>query len=595
MKPKGPLRVARVRSSWERADGTTGSHESVLLRQSWRDGKQVKHETVLSLTGQPKDLVDSLEQVLNHGARPAGEGPGPGDVVLGRGLRHGDVAAVWQQARLIGLPQTIGPAGRPRDIVLGLIAARICQPASKSAQTLWWDDTTLAEDAGLAGVSTDEVYEAMDWLQARKTQVEKNLAARWLSDRESNPAGLVLYDLTSTWMEGSHCELAKHGYSRDGKRSLPQIEFAFLANPDGIPVALRLFAGNTADPEACKQAITAAKTEFGMDHVALVGDRGMVTGTRIDDLKKDGMEWIGALKHAQIAGLIKAGDLEPSLFDEEGIAAIESPDYPGERLICCRNPARGEKDKAVREKLLRLTLELLDEKIAARLERGTLKGEGPVMEQVGKHLNRYKVGRLINVEYRDGALEYGRDQAAVRQAEQLDGLYAIRTNLPPDAMTDRQVLAGYKSLSGVEKDFAWVKGIDCQVRPIRHWKADRVEAHLMICQLAAIVAWHLRRAWAPLTYRDETPPAPADSTPVHPAQRSPQATLKARTRTTGDGRPAHTFHSLLTHLGTLQRVPVTIPTPAGPITTCQLTDADPITRQAFHLIGARLPITLPRP
>ncbi|MDR1428496.1 MAG: IS1634 family transposase [Bifidobacteriaceae bacterium] len=588
--PRGPLRVARVRSVWKRADGTKGAHESVLLRQSWRDGATVKHHTVASLTHLPAEQVASLEAVLNHGAVACGV-TGTG---LGPGLRHGDVAAVWAMASRLGFEGMLGEPGRMRDIAMALIVARVCHPASKAAQALWWKDTTLGVDLGLADVTTDEVYAAMDWLTGRQCEIENALAARYLSDRGVNPNMLVMYDLSSTWVEGSHCELAAYGYSRDKKRGKAQIEFALVTNPDGVPVAVRVFPGNTADPTSFTAAIQAVTEQFAMGRAVMVGDRGMVTGAKISAMREiEGVEWIGALKHAQIAALASDdGPLQLTLFDQEGLAVIDHPDYPGERLIACRNPFAAAHRADKRERLIKATLQDLD-KVSDRVAKGALRAAKSIGLAVGRVIDKHHVAKLVTVDIQTGRMAHGRNHAAVAAEAALDGIYVLRTSLTEQDMATSDVLGSYKHLSRIEQDFRAIKCAESiQVRPIWHHRADRVKAHLLICVLACHLSCHLRRAWAPLTFADTEPAGP--TSPVRPARRSEQGDTKASTRRNAEDRPVRSFTELLAHLATMTRNTVTIHTQAGQIAYEKITDPTQDQATAFKLIGVPIPATLTR-
>jgi hypothetical protein len=562
----------------------------VLLRQSWREGTKVKHHTVASLTHLPPEQVASLESVLNHGA----EAGGVTGTALGPGLRHGDVAAVWAMAQGLGLPGILGEPGRMRDIAMALIIARVCHPASKAAQALWWRDTTLGVDLGLTDVSTDEVYAAMDWLAGRQEEIENALAARYLSDPGVNPNMLVMYDLSSTWVEGSHCELAAYGYSRDKKRGKAQIEFALVTNPDGLPVAVRVFAGNTADPTSFTAAIAAVTEQFSMGRAVMVGDRGMVTGTKITAMREmEGVEWIGALKHAQIAALASDdGPLQLTLFDEEGLAVIDHPDYPGERLIACRNPFAAKHQAAKRERLVKATLEDLD-KVSDRVAKGTLRAAKAIGLAVGRVIDKYHVAKLVTVEIDSGRMVHGRNQPAITAEAALDGIYVLRTSLTDQDMDTGDVLGSYKHLSRIEQDFRAIKSAESiKVRPIWHHRTDRVKAHLLICMLACHLTCHLRKAWAPLTFADTEPAA--STSPVRPARRSGQGNHKASTRHGTDGRPARPFTELLAHLATMTRNTITIHTGAGEITYEKITEPTDDQVTAFQLIGVPIPATLTR-
>jgi hypothetical protein len=586
--PRGPLRVARIKSTWRRADGTSGSHESRLLRRTWREGDKVRHATVATLTHLPDAQVDALEAVLNHGTRAALP-EADGEVAVSGGLRHGDVAAIWAMARQLGLPDLLGPAGRERDVALALVVARLARPASKADTLAWLGDTTLGADLGLGGLTTDDAYAAMDWLVSGKDEIEKTLAKRHLTDPAANPGRLAMFDLTSTWMEGRCCPLAFHGYSRDKKKGKAQIEFALVTNPDGIPVALRVFDGNTSDPKACISAIEALADRFGMRDAVLVGDRGMVTNTRIADLReRGGMEWIGALKRAQIKALADdQGPLQMSLFDEADLAEISDDRYPGERLVVCRNPAAAEHQAAKRERLVAATLAKI-EPIARRVAKGTLVEAADISLAVGKVVDKHKVAKLVQVRVAKGEITYGRNQPAIQAEGELDGIYVVRTSLKADRMGRDDVVRSYKRLSRVEQDFGMIKGDDISVRPVWHHRADRVTAHLLICMLAAYLSWHLRRAWAPLTFMDEHPdPEPH---PVKPRKRSKSALAKAATRHAASGGRIRSFRGLLDHLSLLQRVTVEVATAAGPVVYTRLMEPTEDQAYAFWLVtGSKAP------
>jgi len=572
-----------------RRDGTRGVSESVLLRQSWKEAGKVHTNTVASLSKLPPAQIDVLEAVINHGATLTGGATLPAPV-LGAGRTHGGVAAVAALIDQLGLPGMIGPACRQRDLILGLVAARVCHPASKASQVTWWADTTLGADWGLDGATTDEVYEAMDWLLARRDALEDHLVGRWLKDETSNPHGLVLCDLTSTWLEGAHCPLAEYGYSRDGKKGLPQIEFVLVCDPRGLPVGVRVFKGDTADPGAFPDIVAGIRDRYRMSQAVVVGDRGMVTSKGVEALTAAGIGWVGALRRSQITALAaQKGPFQPSLFDERGILTCTSDEFPQERLIVCYNPARAEAARTLRQVLVEKTLTLIAP-IGARVDAGRLVDPARIGQAVGRVIDRYHVASLIQTDIREHHLGYGPDTPTIRQAEALDGLYVIRTSLEATDIDDAGVIATYHNLNNVERDFSWLKSIDLQVRPVRHWLAGRVEAHLLICLLGLIITWHLRAAWKPLTFTDEQNPTP--SIPARPARRSHAAHHKTATRTSPDGQPLHDFHGLLTHIAGLDRHPITYHTPTGPLTIQIVAQPTPIQAEAFRLIGAPIPQTI---
>jgi hypothetical protein len=581
-----------VKTSFKLKDGTAKLHESVLLRRAWKEHGTVKRETVASLTKEPPDLVEALEAVFNRGARPQAEAGPPRSVELGPGLAHGNVAAALAAMEQTGVLDALGAPGRRRDVIAGLVAARVCHPGSKMAQAAWWKGTTLGADLALGGAAKDEVYEAMDWLHAKIPEAEKALAARYLADPEANPAKLVLYDLTSTWVEGECCELAAFGHSRDRKKGRRQVEFALIAAPDGTPVGVRVFKGNTSDPIAFKDAVKAVRDQYKMAEAVMVGDRGMVTGTRIDEMRgQKGLGWIGALRHDPIRALAAdGGPLQMTLFDETDLFSFASPDYPGELLVACLNPFRRERDAAKRERLVQATLDDIGD-IAARVEKGRLVKAAAIEREVGRVIDKRKVARLVNVQVEDKRISYGANRPKMAEEAALDGVYVIRTSLAEGQMAPADVVACYKRLAKVEQDFKWIKSQDLQVRPLRHRLAHRIEAHLFICVLAAIAERRLREAWRPLTFADEQPPAP--TSPSKPAKRSADADQKASARRRPDGLPLRSYKELLDHLGTLTRNNIEVDLPqSGRWRTTQLTAPTPTQKEAFRLLGAPIHATL---
>jgi hypothetical protein len=577
--------VARIKSRFKTKAGEERGYESALLRQSWKEGGKVKHHTVASLTHLPADQVDALEAVLNRGARP-GPAQAVPEVSLGAGVSHGAVAAAWAVASGLGLPEMLGGPSRQRDLVMGLVVGRVCHPGSKMAQRSWFADTTLGRDLGIADAGKDEVCRAMDWLAGRKDDVEAALAAKFLKDPEANPARLVFYDLTSTWVEGSKCELAAFGHNRDKKKGRKQVEFAIVAGPGGIPVGVRVFPGNTSDPVSFKDAITAVKDQYKMDTAIMVGDRGMVTGTRIDDLRaRDGLGWVGALDRPQVTALAAdQGPLQLTLFDQADLFAFTAERYPGETLVACRNPFAAEAAAHRREDLITATLKDIA-KIPLNNRRREPKTDKQLERAVGQTADKRKVAKYLDVKVEDGHIDARRDQDAIDRAAKLDGVYAIRTSLTGQQMAPEQVVRVYKQLSHVEDDFKTLKSVDMQVRPIRHRLTNRVETHLMICLLAAVVSWHLRQAWAPLTFKDEQTPEP--TTPSKPARRSEHAAQKASRRRRPDGLELRPFGELIDHLAVLTRNPITITTTTGPVTIVKTTTPTPVQTEAFRLIGAK--------
>ena len=507
-----------------------------------------------------------------------------------RSRPHGHVAAVHAQAKALGLPALLAPAGRQRDLALALIIARVVRPGSKLATTSWWADTTLAQDLGVAGASPDEVYAAMDWLVARQDTIEAALARRHL-DTAANPHRLALFDLSSSWVTGRHCPLAARGYSRDGKKALPQIEYGLLTDPAGRPVAVNVVPGNTADPTAFTGIVEAVRDTFGLTNMVMVGDRGMITSARIEALRElGGFGWVTALRAPAIAALAADdGPLQMSLFDQANLAEITHPDYPAERLVACRNPALATERARKRLALLEST-EVQLAKVTAAVAAGRLAGAAKIGIRVGRVIGRYKMAKHYTLDITGDAFTYTRNQASIHAEAALDGIYVIRTTVGFEQMNSATVVATYKSLANVERDFRSLKAIDLDLRPIHHLTETRVRAHVFICMLAAYLVWHLRAAWAPLTFTDENQPQPADS--VAPAKRSTAADRKASRRTDEAGEPVRSFPALLEHLATLTRADIRYGTDPNLPTLAILTTATSTQRAAFELLNATIPLTL---
>jgi hypothetical protein len=585
VKRTGAMHVAKVSKKYVTKDGISRESVAYLLRRTYRDGVSVKHETLANLSALPQATLEAVRVSLTGQTLVV---PGQ-DLEMTRSLPHGHVAAVHAQAKALGLPGLLGPAGREWDIALALIIARVCRPASKLATTRWWTDTTLAADLGVADASTDEVYAGMDWLIARQDAIETKLVRTHLAGA-ANPDRLALFDLSSSWVTGRCCPLAARGYSRDGKKGLPQIEYGLLTDPAGRPVAVRVFPGNTADPTAFTTIVQAVKDNFKLTDMVMVGDRGMITSARVDALRDlGGYGWVTALRAPAIAALAADnGPLQMTLFDQANLAEITHPDYPGERLVACRNPALATERARKRLALLESTDAELS-KIVAAVAAGRLAGAGKIGVRVGKVIGRYKMAKHYTLDIPDTAFAFTRDTEAIAAEAALDGLYVIRTTVDPEQMNPAQVVATYKSLARVERDFRSLKAIDVDLRPIHHYTETRVRAHVFICMLAAYLVWHLRAAWAPLTFTDENRPDPLD--PVAPAQRSKAADAKAASKTTTEHLPARSFTALLDHLATLTRNHLRV---SGNDTSGfdLIAIPTPTQRRAFELLGAPIPLTL---
>lgn len=578
------VHVSTHRRHYTGKDGTERVYQTHLLRRSYRQDGKVKNETVANLSHLPAETIEVIRASL------AGETlvKASAAATVTRSVPHGHVAAVWAQAKALGLPALLGPAGRYRDLAMALIIARVVRPASKLATTSWWADTTLGVDLGVAGAGTDETYAAMDWLLARQDGIEAKLAARHLASGP-NPSRMALFDLTSAWMEGSHCPLAARGYSRDGKKNRAQIEYGLLTDPAGRPVAVRVFAGNTADPTAFIASVQVVRTKFGLKDLVMVGDRGMITSARITALREHtDLGWLTALRAPQVAKLAEQdGPLQLSLFDEFDLAEITHPDYPGERLVACRNPALAAERARKREDLLTATQAVLAP-IAAAVNAGRLTGSDQIGLRVGKVINKYKMAKHFQVQITQDTFQAQRRSEAIQAEAALDGIYVLRTNTPADHLDAAGVVTAYKNLSHVERDFRTIKVDDLALRPIHHRLEDRVRAHVLIAMLAAYLTWHLRRAWAPLTFTDQHPPV--RDNPVAPAQRSAAATRKASRRQDEHGQPVRSFRALLEHLGTLTRNDIQYGT-QGPVVPT-LAVPTPTQRRAFELLDQPLPATL---
>jgi transposase len=552
-----------------------------LLRRSYRDenGKPRK-ETLANLSDLPENAISALRLALK-GARLA-DAESAFDIE--RSVPHGDVAAAHIMASQLGLRSLLGPPSRYRDIAYALILSRAVRPASKLSTARWWSagDTTLASDLGIADAGTDDVYAAMDWLLAQKGAIEKKLARRHL-----RAGGIAMYDLSSSWVEGTCCELAAFGYSRDGKRGRMQIEYGLLTDPDGRPVGIDVFKGNTGDPDAFKSLTGRVRKQFGLKELVFVGDRGMITKARIAELRGlQGAGWVTALRAPDIAALAADdGPLQLSLFDEQNFAEITHPDYPDERLVCCRNPGLAVSRAVKRERLLAATEADL-EKIRASVTAGRIKDPDKIGVRVGKVIGKHKVGKHFTWEITDGGFWYRRDEAKIAAEATFDGIYVIRSTITADTADAPAVVKVYKNLKYVERNFRTIKIDDLDVRPIRHYLAGRVGAHLLIAMLAAYLTWHLREAFAPLTFTDQNIPDPAD--PVIPAARSLQATIKDAVKQTPDGLPLYRYRDLLEHLATLDRQIINF---SGQRIE-KLTLPTPVQARAFGLLGSPVPVRI---
>lgn len=516
-----------------------------LLRRSYREGGSVKNETLGNLSHLPDDLVEIIRRSLQ------GETfvPVAQAFEISCSRAHGHVDAVATTMQRLGLASMIASKPcRERDLVLAMVASRIVSPQTKLATTRWWHTTTLAEDFAVADAGEDDLYAAMDWLLQRKGTIEKKLAARHLS-----AGGLVLYDLSSSYFEGTTCPLAKRGYNRDGKHGMLQVNYGLLTDGRGCPVAVSVHDGNTADSTTFMPEVQRLRTDFGIERMVMVGDRGMISQKAIDEMRDtDGIGWITALKSVSIRALIEQGQLQLGLFDESNLLEFSSPDYPGERLVACRNPQLAKLRAHKREELLYATEKNL-EKIKTRVAAAKLIGKDAIGVRVGKIINQYKVAKHFELTIEDAAFSFGRKPDSIAAEAALDGIYIIRTSVPATQMEAADCVRNYKSLANVERAFRSLKTIDLKVRPIHHRLADRVRSHIFLCMLAYYVEWHMREAWRELMFADPDQQAKATRDPVAPATRSKAALAKVARHTLDDDTPVHSFGTLMAELATIVR------------------------------------------
>ena len=574
------MHVVKVVS--RRGDTEYVSH---LLRQSYREGAQVKKRTLANLSMLPLPVIEAIRRGL-AGATLI---PAQDSLTIQRSWPHGHAAAVLGTARKLGLEGLLDPTpSRQRDLVVAMVAARVLHPASKLATTRRFDTTSLGQTLGVAEATDDELYAALDWLLARQAHIEQRLAARYL-----RPGDVVLYDLTSTYLEGEHCPLAKRGYSRDGKPGHAQIEFGLLSNAAGVPVAIDAFPGNTGDPATFPAQVQKLRERFKLQEVVWVADRGMLTSAQVTQLQQvAGASWVTALRAPAIRQLVAADAIQPSFFDTHNLAEVTHPDYPGERLVVCHNPLLAERRARKREALLQATERELA-KVAAMVARGVaggragLHGMAAIGERVGRVINKYQMAKHFTRTITDTSFSYARKEDAIAQEAALDGLYVLRTNVAAAQLDTAGVVLAYKSLAHVERAFRHFKLGDLEVRPIYHYTEPRVRAHLLLCMLAYLVQREMQQALAPLLFVDEAPPDRPD--PVAPAPRSTPAVRKDRTQSTEDGWPVHSFRTLLAALGTLVKNRVLVPGGAGGAAFDIVTQPTPLQQRAFDLLG--LPLT----
>ncbi len=564
------------------------SPPAILLRESYREDGKVRKRTLCNLSDWPKAHIEGLRGVLKGGTVIAAEREA---FTITRSLPHGHVGAALGTAHRIGLDRILGPDGnRCRDLVLAMIVGRILDPASKLAAARALSPATatssLGTVLGLGEVDEDELYTALDWLLERQPAIETTLARRHLKN-----GTLVLYDVSSSYMEGRCCPIAQRGYSRDGRRGTLQIVYGLLCAPDGCPVAIQVFEGNTGDPMTLATQVEKLKQRFALDHVVLVGDRGMITQARLtEDIKAAGLDWITALRAPAIQELVKGGALQLSLFDQRDMAAITSPDFPDERLIVCRNPDLAAQRTRKRQELLAATeRDLARIQAAVARKRNPLRGVAQIALAVGAVIEQHKMRKHFDLAITDHSFAFARKTVEIAAEAATDGIYRVRTGLPADVLDDAATVRSYKSLSQVERAFRCIKTVDLHVRPIYHWLADRVRAHVFLCMLAYYLEWHMRQELAPMLFDDTNKEAAwaARASVVAPAQRSEAAIRKQTTGVTPDGLPVHSFRTLLADLATLTRnTIVTAIAPALPLIV--LARPTPVQRRAYELLQLAL-------
>lgn len=556
------------------------SRPAILLREGWREGGKVKKRTIANLTHWPPEKIQALRRLLKDEPLVS-----PDDVfVIERSIPHGHVEAVLGTIRKIGLDHLIASKRtRERDLVVAMIAERLIHPASKLATTRLWHSTTLAEELDVADADEDDLYEAMDWLLGRQERIENKLAARHLAEGEQ-----VLYDVTSSYYEGHSCPLMQFGHNRDGKRGKPIVVYGLMTDKMGRPVAVQVYPGNTGDPTTVPDQVDKLRRRFGFGRVVLVGDRGMLTETQIDKLKKHpGLGWISALRNPQIRGLVEGEHLQLSLFDQQNLAEITSPDYPGERLIACYNPLLADERRRKRRELLEATekeLAKVSRAVARRTKTPITKDQIGV--KVGKVVNRYKMAKHFCLTIDDNVFTFERRQESIQREELLDGIYVIRTSESSDRLSAENTVRSYKNLSLVERAFRCMKGIDLLIRPIRHREENRVRAHIFLCVLAFYLEWHIRRALKPLLFDDEELDRDRKRRdPVAPAKPSASAKRKKATKLTRDGSPIQSFDTLLKELGTRCRNLCRVQSDSDATKFYQLTETTTLQQRALELLG----------
>ncbi|MEZ6062007.1 MAG: IS1634 family transposase [Planctomycetaceae bacterium] len=561
-------------------------YRSVLLRRSFREDGRVRHETVGNLSDLPDDLIEVMKRRLASDQPLAGHGEA---IRIVRSLPHGNVAAVLGTVRNIGLDRIVSSTpSRERDLVLAMIVDRVISPGSKLSCSVGLNEATaqntLAEELRLGDIDVQDLYAAMDWLLTRQTRIENKLVKQHLAD-----GTLLLFDVSSSYYTGRKSSLIQYGYSRDHRRDRPQIVYGLLCDRDGRPISVEVFSGNTADPATFTDLVRRVRKRFGLQRVVFVGDRGMITSARINaDLRGvEGLDWISALRSDAIKRLVQAGHVDRSLFDETDLAEITAEDeFPGERLVLCRNPLLADERARKREELLRATEKKLDVIVrATQREHNPLRGEQAVSLRVGKVIGQYKMAKHFELSITDDGFSHTRREDNIAAEAALDGLYVVRTSVPAQHLSPEHVVSAYKSLSQVERAFRSIKTVDLQLRPIYHHNDDRIRAHVFLCMLAYYVEWHMREKLAELLFDDTDREAAqsARQSVVAPAMRSESARRKDATRLNDSGHPVQSFQDLLQDLSTLCRTRLRLESCEAEYQ--QLTESSPTQRRALDLLG----------
>lgn len=568
-KPKG-LYLAKIASKYKDREYFT-----YLLRRSYREDGKVKQQTIANLTELPEVTRELVKESLQGRVfLPSEEA-----IEITRSRAHGNVAVIRKVMEDLGISELLSSRrSRESDLVEAMIAARIINPQTKLSTIRWWDNTTIPEEFSVEDADEDELYVALDWLLQRQETIERKLAQRHLSE-----GGLVLYDVSSSYYEASHCELASYGYNRDRKKGKKQIVYGLMTDSKGVPISIQVYPGCTSDAKTIGEQVDKIKEEFKVERFVVVGDRGMLTQGQIEGLKAlGGVDWISAFRGPTIKSLFENGKLQLSLFDERDLLEIDSPDYPGERLIVCRNPFLAEERRRTREDLLRATEEKLN-KLLRRVASGRLREEGKIGQALGRIENRYKMAKHFIFTIEDGKFDYRRNDESITLEASLDGFYIIRTSVEKEKLTAEEVVHSYKSLSRVERAFRTLKGVDLKIRPIHHWLEKRVRAHIFLCMLAYYVEWHLRESWKSMIFTDEY----ADREHVLQATRSESALEKKRKKKLSDGTPVHSFQTLLSEMSTIVCNDAIVPAvPQMPSFTI-ITTPNEVQRKALELVGLK--------